>query len=210
MDGLMLDSEQIYEHAWQTAAADLGYKIDDALYKVFTGRNTSDSEATLLQIFGADFPVAEFRRRWSTLWKTRVETLGIPTKPGLDELLAFVEQARLPTAIATSTDRDRALLSLRAAGLEGRITRIVTRDQVKNGKPAPDIYVEAARQTNIAPRHCLAIEDSEAGALAAQAAGTVVLLVPDRREPSAEARAAAFRVLPSLHEVLELLASWNG
>ena len=205
----MLDSERIYEYAWQTAAAELGYTIDDALYHVFTGRNTADSEATLLRLFGDNFPIAGFRQRWSLLWNTRVETLGIPTKPGLAELLAFVDEARLPAAIATSTGRERALLSLRAAGLQGRFRCTVTRDQVTNGKPAPDIYLEAARQLETDPRQCVAIEDSEAGALAAQGAGMVVLLVPDRREPTEQAKAAASRVLPSLHEVLQLLKSWN-
>ena len=82
---------------------------------------------------------------------------------------------------------------------------IVSGDQVARGKPAPDIYVEAARRLGAEPAHCLAVEDSDAGILAAHAAGMLPVLVPDLTRPSPEACNAAFRVLVSLHEALELI-----
>ncbi len=208
MDGLMLDTEPIYKRAWQSAAAEFGYEISDGYYHSLIGRSTADCEVTLVQRFGSDFPVAGFRARWSQLWKMHVEASGLPTKPGLLELLSFLDQRRLPAAVATSSDREYADFSLRAAGLEGRFQHVITSDQVANGKPAPDIYLESARRLGVTPSHCVAIEDSDAGVMAASAAGLIALQIPDLKEPLPEARSAAYRVLDSLHDAKNLISSF--
>jgi len=91
---------------------------------------------------------------------------------------------------------------------------IVTGDQVVQGKPAPDIYLEAARRLQVAPALCVALEDSEAGILAASRAGMVPLLIPDGAHPSVSATNAAFRVLPSLtgarDVIRDLIGKENG
>ena len=207
MDGLMLDTEAIYKRAWQNAAIQCGYTLDDSFYFTLIGRPNTACEAALLERYGGDFPIIEFRARWSDLWRTDVENSGITTKPGLGELLSFLGERRIPTAVATSSDQDYATFSLRAAGLEGRFNHIVTGDQVVNGKPAPDIYVESARRLGVAPERCVAVEDSDAGVLAANAAGMITIMVPDLRPPSAEARSAAFCVMASLLDAKNQIAS---
>ncbi|MGH9766261.1 MAG: HAD family hydrolase, partial [Blastocatellia bacterium] len=207
MDGLMLDTESIYKRAWQNAAAQFGYILDDSFYFTLIGRPNPACEAAILERYGGAFPMAEFRARWSDLWRTEVESSGIPTKPGLAELLSFLDDHQILTAIATSSDRDYATFSLRAAGLEGRFDQIVTGDQVVNGKPAPDIYLESARRLGVAPERCVAIEDSDAGVLAASAAGMITVMAPDLKPPSAEARSAAFYVVASLLEARNKIAS---
>jgi len=200
MDGLMLDTEPLYKAAWQEAAAELGYALDDPSYLNLVGRSTHDSERELLRNFGRSFPVREFRSRWSAVWRLRVEHTGIPLKPGLLEFLSFVEGQQLRIAVATSSDRDYTDFSLRHAGLLQRFSIVVTGDQVANGKPAPDIYVEAARRLGVEPSQCAALEDSDAGILAASRAGMLPFLIPDLKPPSEEATSAASRVLRSLHE----------
>ena len=86
----------------------------------------------------------------------------------------------------------------------------MTGDQVSHGKPAPDIYLEAARRLDVEPSRCVALEDSDAGILAASRAGMVALLIPDLVDPSSEAVAAAFRVLGSLHEARQLISTLIG
>jgi beta-phosphoglucomutase-like phosphatase (HAD superfamily) len=81
----------------------------------------------------------------------------------------------------------------------------VTGDEVARGKPAPDIYLEAARRLQVAPGSCVALEDSEAGILAANRAGMRALLIPDWTRPSEAAAQAAFRVLNSLSEAHDLV-----
>jgi len=210
MDGTMLDTEPLYKAAWQRAAADLGCALDDAFYLRLVGRSIADGENELTRRFGASFPLAEFRLRWPEVWRTRVEADGIPAKAGLFELLAWVDDRRMPIAVATSSDRDYATLSLQRAGLAGRFATVVTGEEVANGKPAPDIYLEAARRLGVDPSHAFAVEDSDAGTLAAHRAGMSVLLIPDLKAPSAEAAAAAYRVLGSLYEVRKLVETLEG
>jgi HAD superfamily hydrolase (TIGR01509 family) len=205
MDGTMLDTEPLYKTAWQRAAADLGYALDDPFYLRLVGRSIADGEAALVRRFGPSFPLAEFRLRWPDLWRSRVEADGIPTKPGLLELLAWVEERQMPIAVATSSDRAYTTFSLGHAGLAGRFATVVTGDEVANGKPAPDIYLEAARRLGVDPVYAIAVEDSDAGTLSASRAGMSVLLIPDLNAPSAEAAAAACRVLGSLFEAREYL-----
>jgi HAD superfamily hydrolase (TIGR01509 family) len=133
-------------------------------------------------------------------WRLRVAHTGIPLKPGLLEFLSFVEGQRLPIAVATSSDREYTEFSLRHAGLLERFNIVVTGDQIANGKPAPDIYLEAARRFSVEPHQCAVLEDSDAGILAVSRAGMLPFLIPDLKPPSEEATSAAFRVLRSLHE----------
>ncbi len=208
MDGLMLDTEPIYKRALQGAAAEFGYVIEDDFYTTLIGRDNSDCEAVVLERFGHDFPVAEFRTRWSQLWKTHIEVFGIPTKPGLIEILSFLERHQLPVAVATSSDQEYASLSLRSAGLKERFNHVITSDQVLHGKPAPDIYLEAARRLGVTASRCVAVEDSDAGVVAASAAGMITLLIPDLKPPSPEASNAAFSVLDSLYDAKDLISAF--
>jgi HAD superfamily hydrolase (TIGR01509 family) len=205
MDGLMLDTEPLYKVAWQAAAAELGHPIDDRSYARLVGRPTGDCERELVEQFGPDFPLDQFRRRWPARWQAQVATHGIQQKPGLREFLTFLDGQGLPVAVATSSETDYTASSLRHAGLEGRFRVVVTGDEVARGKPAPDIYLEAARRLQVAPGSCVALEDSEAGILAANRAGMRALLIPDWTRPSEAAAQAAFRVLNSLSEAHDLV-----
>jgi beta-phosphoglucomutase len=205
MDGLMLDTEPIYKVAWQAASGALGYDLDDAFYAGFVGRPNSDCERLLLERFGPAFPLDRFRARWPQLWNAEVEATGIRQKPGLADLLSLLDTRHVPFAIATSSGSEETSFCLRAAGLDGRFSVIVTSDQVANGKPAPDLYLEAARRLQVDPAQCVALEDSEAGILAASRAGMVPVLIPDITPPSDAAVRAAFRVLESLTEAQPLI-----
>ena len=162
----------------------------------------------MLERFGHDFPVVEFRTRWSQLWKTHIEVFGIPTKPGLIEMLSFLERRKLPVTVATSSDQEYASLSLRVAGLEGRFQYLITGDQVLHGKPAPDIYHVSTRRLGVSAARCVAVEDSDAGVVAASAAGMIALLIPDLKPPSPEASSAAYCVLDSLYDAKDLISSF--
>jgi HAD superfamily hydrolase (TIGR01509 family) len=206
MDGLMLDTEHIYKAAWQNAARQLGFVLDDPFSFTLVGRTNADGETALVNHFGGAFSLPAFRERSAALWREEVEANGIPLKPGFLELLEHLAQKNIPAAVATSSDQDYAACSLKAAKVDiRRFAAVVTGEQVKNGKPAPDIYLEAARRLGVNPGRSLALEDSDAGILSASAAGMVAVMVPDLKPPSPAARQSAFRVLPSLHEALPLL-----
>jgi HAD superfamily hydrolase (TIGR01509 family) len=188
MDGLMLDTEPLYKVAWQSGCRELGYDLPDATYSTLVGRPTPACERVLLNALGADFPLGAFRERWPSIWQASAARDGIHPKPGLFPLLAFLRSRGIPTAVATSSETHFTEFSLSRAGLSGVFQAIVTGDQVERGKPAPDIYLAAAGLLGVAPDRCFALEDSEAGAVAASTAGMITLLVPDWVPASAVAR----------------------
>ena len=206
MDGLMLDTEPLYKAAWQQASAELGFDLNDQSYSRLTGRPNEACEHELMRRFGPGFPMSRFRTRWQELWRLSVQLRGISSKAGLLAFLSFVEDEALLSAVATSSDANYAAFSLRSAGVAGRFDALVSGDQVARGKPAPDIYLEAARRLGCDPVECVALEDSDVGVLAASAAGMVTVCIPDLKPPSEEAARAATRVLGSLDEARE----WIG
>jgi HAD superfamily hydrolase (TIGR01509 family) len=205
MDGLMLDTESINRLAWQRAAEDLGFALDDEFYLSLLGRTTVDCESLVMQLCGAEFPMDEFRTRRRRLWRAQVEGTGIAAKPGLLELLSFLDTQRILLAVATSSHVLAAESSLRSAGVRDRFDVVVTGDQVARGKPAPDIYLEAARRLGVESVDCVALEDSDNGVHAAVAAGMTTVMVPDLKPPSTESLARAFRIVASLHQARETI-----
>ena len=209
MDGLMVDTEPVYQVAWKQAATELGYDLDDTLYSTFVGRPTPACEAIIIERFGHGFPLERFREQWPALWRSEVERHGIETKPGLEEILALVESHGLPMAVATSSEAEYVEVTLRQAGLANRFDAMVTGDEIDRGKPEPDIYLETARKLGVLPSDCVALEDSEAGILAIQRAGMIGILVP-HWPASQRAVQAAFKVVETLHEARTVLASLIG
>jgi HAD superfamily hydrolase (TIGR01509 family) len=183
MDGLMLDTEPIYKIAWQKAAIECGRSIPEELYFDLIGRTRLDGENILRAAFGPDFSLEAFR---AACQRCEAAAFGerLPSKkPGLDDLLDFLDSQRVPKAVATSTERERAIDQLGGLGLLDRFNVIATGDEVLNGKPAPDLFLLAAQRLGMAPAECLALEDSEAGVVAAHRAGMQVYLVPDLKAP---------------------------
>jgi len=201
MDGLMLDTEPLAARAWGEAAAALGVDFDDALALRMVGCNFVDCSALLRAHCDADYPVDALLGSWHAAYDTIVEREGFALKPGLLELLDWLEAADIPKAVATSTRRERARRKLAQKALLPRIAVLVGGDEVARGKPAPDIFIEAAARIGVPPSACLVLEDSEPGVRAALAAGTMPIMVPDLKPPDDALRALLPLVLASLHEV---------
>lgn len=99
----MLDTEPFYERAWQEAVRGLGYELRDETFRSFSGKSDADSEAALLKELGPRFPLREFQVNWPELWYREVRARGVPTKPGIPNLLATLRRHGVPTAVATSS-----------------------------------------------------------------------------------------------------------
>ena len=109
---------------------------------------------------------------------------------------------RWPLTVASSSNRPLIDLVLELAGLAPYFQATVSSEEVQRGKPAPDVYLEAARRLGVAPERCAAIEDSESGIRSAQAAGMKVVAIPNRSfRPSDEVLASADVVLRALEEL---------
>ncbi|HQR38885.1 MAG TPA: HAD family phosphatase [Blastocatellia bacterium] len=205
MDGLLLDTESLAQRSWQQAAGDCGFELDDSLFLRLIGRTRRDSAEILASAVGDGFRLDEFRTRCRVRWEEVIAIDGIPLKPGVVELLDHLEAVGIGSAVATSTGFASAERALEIAGVRERFPLLVTGDQVENGKPAQDIFLKASELVAVAPAQCLVLEDSPYGIMAAHAAGAIPVMVPDLVAPTPEIERLAWRIVPSLHEVLELI-----
>ena len=207
MDGLMLNSEPLYQQAWQAAAQDLGFTLEAELYLSLVGRSSAEADRLFMQLYGDQFPVQVFNELWDAQWRSLIQQQGVPLQPGLLPLLDWLEQQGIPKAVGTSSNATEAELCLDLAGIRDRFSVVVTVDQVEAGKPAPDIFLAAVTQLGVPPKACLVLEDSNAGVQAAATADIPVVMVPDLQSPTATSQAISLKTFASLHEVLAWLQS---
>jgi HAD superfamily hydrolase (TIGR01509 family) len=207
MDGLMLDTERIALAVLAEAASALRYPWREEIGLAMVGLNSRDSDAIVAAELGPDYPLAPLRATFGERYLRRLETEQVPTKPGLVELLDALKAANVPCAVATSTRHERARLKLARAGVLDRFSVIVGGDQVRQGKPEPDIYLATALALDVDPGRCIAFEDSGPGVRAALAAGMRVVMVPDVIAPTAEIVALGHSICATLTEALALLRS---
>lgn len=205
MDGLMLDTERLASRAWSDAAGALGVPFDASVTPRLVGRNFADCEKLIRGHHGPDYPVQELMKAWHCAYDEIVAREGIALKEGLEALLDWLDLRTIPKAVATSTRRSRAEAKLRRTGLIGRFVVLVGGDEVARGKPAPDIFLAAARSLGVRTAACLVLEDSEPGVRGALAGGMRAIMVPDQHPPSEALLAEDILVMPSLVDVLRHL-----
>src|SRR5512147_2645086 len=109
MDGLMFDTERVSKRAWSRTFRDLGYELLDELFLAMIGRNEPDSNTIIRQAMGKKFPVEKCRKEANALYARLLDSEGVPLKPGILEMLDFLEHNRISSAVATSTPRYLAL-----------------------------------------------------------------------------------------------------
>jgi HAD superfamily hydrolase (TIGR01509 family) len=204
MDGTLLDTEPSYVSALTAALDAFGYLDATATCHALIGIPGAECEALLRARYGENFPFADVIEAFA-IRSDEMFREGLPLKPGTIELLDALREAGCPFAVVTSTPRRTAERHLTFGGIRARFDTLVTCDDVKRGKPSPDIYLLAAERLGVRPQACVAIEDSNPGIAAAYAAQMIPLMVPDLVPPTAETRAKCAAVLGDLHEVLALL-----
>lgn len=207
LDGLMVDSEPLALRAWDEVLEEYGCRLDDDTHAAIVGRRTRESAQIVRERFALPVAAEELAaaktRQWESVWP-----LGLPPMPGLHDLHRELAARDVLWAVATSSPRAYASAVLDQLGLAESCRAIAAGDEVTHGKPAPDIYLLAAVRLGISPGACLAFEDSEPGARAAEAAGMVVVAVPNGA-PHATFAFADY-VFDSLQQVAERIDSLLG
>jgi HAD superfamily hydrolase (TIGR01509 family) len=170
-DGVLIDSEIISARMLISELAALGVTIDlDYVARYFLGRSYPTVMKQIRLEFGLDLPEdfeARYRERLLAVFETDLRVM-----PGVSDVIA---QLGVPWCVATSSSPQRAQRSLEIAGLaEQARGRIFTASEVTQGKPAPDLFLHAARRMGADPERCVVIEDSLTGIRAGLAAGMTV------------------------------------
>ena len=204
MDGLLFDTEALYQEAVLVAAAEGSHDVTSGIFSRTIGLPWPQTRNLLLGHFGNAFPADEFLTAWVRHFDLMAAT-RLSLKPGAIELLDTLDDLRLPRAIATSSAHQTAERHLIAHNLVGRFHEIVGHGDYASGKPAPDSFLKAAERMGVEPRLCLALEDSHNGVRSASSAGMMTVMVPDLLEPTDEIRELCVCVARDLHEVRHLI-----
>jgi DNA helicase-2/ATP-dependent DNA helicase PcrA len=206
MDGTLIDTEKYYRKCWPKALAHFGYHMTDEQALSMRSLGQPFAPAHLREMFGDEnLDYAAIRSYRKELMEECIRESGIALKPGVRELLAFLKEHHILSAIATATDMERTERYLKQIGLYGAFDKIVSATMVKEGKPAPDIYLYACEACGCLPEECMAVEDSPNGVLSAYRAGCRVVMVPDQTQPDEELMKHLYAKVDSLSEIEKLL-----
>ncbi|WP_045462261.1 HAD family hydrolase [Vibrio hyugaensis] len=200
MDGLLLDTERVCMRVFQEACEAQNLPFHKDVYLSIIGRNAAGIEVIFRKAYGEDLD--RLHKEWRTRYDAVVKHQAIPVKDGVIELLEWLKEKGIPTAVATSTAKEVAQKKLELAGLSKYFDNLTTGCEVSHGKPDPEIYLLAASRLNIDPSKCLAFEDSNNGVRSSVAANMVTFQIPDLVDPCEEVRAFGHAIVPSLHDVL--------
>lgn len=205
MDGLMIDSERVTYNEYVKKMHMLGHDdFTEELYKHCLGKNKAGICKVFTDHYGEDFPMAEV---WDDvhIWIDESLRKHVPKKKGLDNLLKYLKDNGYKTIVATSSARSRVDEILKNAGIVDFFDDSICGDEVKHGKPDPEIFLTACHKLGVTPDQALVLEDSEAGILAAYNGRIDVICVPDMKYPEPDYASKVTKIVDSLEDVIEYL-----
>lgn len=205
MDGVIFDTERLVIEFWKEVADRHNIPDVERTCIQCLGTNRVRTREIFLENYGADFPFDPYRAEVTELFNIRYKGVPLPTKPGVRELLGYLQEQGIKVGLASSTAQHLVRDEIGTAGLLPYFQTLVCGDMVEHSKPAPDIFLKACEILGADPAKSIAIEDSFNGIRSAHRAGMTPIMVPDRVQPTDEIRALASYVMPSLLDVLNWL-----
>ncbi len=200
LDGLLLDSEQVWDEVRETLTRERGGRWHERAQTDMMGMSSTQWSLYMHEELGVPDPPEEINRlvveRMLVRYRER-----LPVIDGAVEAVRRIGE-RWPLGLASSSNRPLIDLALDLMGIADRFRVTVSSEEVERGKPAPDVYLEAARRLGVPPDRIVAIEDSANGIRAAKAAGMRAIAIPNPHYPPPEdALKQADAVLDSLSEL---------
>jgi HAD superfamily hydrolase (TIGR01509 family) len=177
LDGLLFNTEELYQRVGTELLRRRGKKFDKPLLDAMMGRPNRVSFQIMIEWHELEDSVHELATESAEIFGPILDE-HLSLMPGAGELLDALEAHQIPKAIATSSGRSFVTRVLGSFELERRFAFILTSEDITEGKPHPEIYVKAASRLGVSPSDMLVLEDSENGCRAAVAAGAVTIAVP--------------------------------
>lgn len=205
MDGTMFDTERMWATFWVPALDALGLPYKEGLAEAERGTAGETSRKIVRQFYGED---CDADAVIDSLHKVADEVFSagrVPKKPGLDELISWLDDAGIPMAVASSSREAAIRRNLDNWGMTHHFKAILSGQHVTHSKPDPEIFIKAAEALGVEPAKCLVLEDSYNGVRAGAAGGFVTVMVPDLAPADDEMRSLYTMECASLNEVLEKL-----
>jgi HAD superfamily hydrolase (TIGR01509 family) len=207
MDGVLVDTEHLWDEVREELTAEWGGRYTPEAQQAMMGMSSHEWSRYLHEVVGLREPPDVINEEVVRRMLARYE-IDLPVIPGAAEAVRGLAGAGFRLALASSSNRELIDTVLRRLGLTTLFEVTVSSEEVSRGKPAPDVYLEAARRLGVPPRRCAAVEDSASGIRAAHAAGMRVIAYPNRHYPPADdVVALADSVAPRLGDVVPLLAA---
>ncbi|MGX7103360.1 HAD family hydrolase [Gemella sanguinis] len=210
MDGLMVDTESLSTEAFINSAKAQGYNMTkEETLKVlgFTKANIYQFWIDYFQ--GTNVDGKKLVDDHYEYIENVLYTVGPGKMPYVEELLKYLRENNYKIAVASSSDTADIKNNLEKTKLEKYIDEIASGAEVENGKPAPDVFLLAAKRLGVDAKDCLILEDSKAGIKAGKASDAMVFMVPDMFTVDKECEDTADRILTNLGEVIEILEGKN-
>ena len=204
MDGLMFDTERMWATFWEPALAALGLEYKEGLAEAERGTAGETSRNIVRQFYGED---CDANAIIDSLHRVADEEFQkpVPKKPGLDELLAWLDANHIPMAVASSSRVHVIEGNLNNWGLTHYFKAVISGEQFTSSKPDPEIFLLTAEKLGVEPARCLVLEDSYNGVRAGARGGFITVMVPDLVPADDEMRSLYTMECASLNEVLEKL-----
>ena len=207
MDGVLLDSESVYEEAWRVVAKEMGLKDIDLVHRKCLGRSEEDVHQIMKMAYGETFDSNFFWNRTSDWSMDFMNEKGVPVKIGTFEFLDFLISRNIRMSVATSSSESFAGKLLKRAGLLKYFETVVYGNEVQHSKPHPEIYSCACRKLGLEPFECVAVEDSPNGIKSADAAGLKCAMIPDRIMADEEMKNMSWKIFESFVEMKSFFES---
>lgn len=207
MDGLLFDTENVFNQAWKILSDSKGLTLD--LRMLDQLRGTSGTQ--MLRIIHAYWPQADETELMKEVFIVAENMLkeNVPIKTGALQLLQFLKDRSIPMAIATSSPRYLVENNLKVSKLNDFFDAVICREDIKNGKPDPEIFLKAARALKQDPNECIVLEDAVHGVKAGLNANCKTIMIPDLVQPDEEILLSDVLILKDLNQLLDILLKNN-
>jgi HAD superfamily hydrolase (TIGR01509 family) len=200
LDGVILDSEELWDEVREGLARERGGRWSEQAQADMMGMSSTEWSRYLHEVIGLPETPGEINREVVRRMLSRYSE-HLPLIDGAVDAVKRLA-AHWPLGVASSSNRELIDRALELSGLAPYFKVTVSSEEVERGKPAPDVYLEAARRLGVEPSRSAAIEDSAGGIRSAHAAGMQVVAIPNRAfPPPADVLALANVVLESIKEL---------
>ncbi len=209
MDGTLLDTEELFRRSWIETSNEYGLPRGEEFYELVAGSPAQRLREKFIEIYGADIDYDEFISVRKARFLSYIEK-DVPLKPYCREILEYLKEQGVKIALATSTNIEITRRNLEKTGILHYFDAIVTGDEVKNGKPAPDIFLLAAKRIGAGIDETVIVEDTYNGLRGAYASGIRGIMVVDGQPPNNETHAITVAECYDLNEVLNYIKTHKG
>ncbi|MDD2980972.1 MAG: HAD family phosphatase [Hespellia sp.] len=186
LDGVLFDTERYYFQFGKEAIEEMGYTPTDEVVLNLRSLAHKLAKSYVKDRYGEEFDLDDFRARRREKLDAFYEVYGIPVKPEVEATLAKLKARGNEVAAATANPLERAKQMLQDTGLGSYFSHVLSSWEVANGKPAPDVYLDACQKLGRAPEECYAVEDSPNGVRAASDAGCKTIMIVDLTDSTPE------------------------